>query len=173
MRDRHKPWLTGIAALVATMLLLFAGQAIWYTFAVAKPLDTAFAELDGVQAVVRLEKDPVVLQVTLARAANIQATYTGLEEQAKEILGKAPFELRIEDNRTPELTRLYQELQFPIQEAIATGRFGDLPGRIRQSCDAAAVTGAVYVDARYVYLQLAKEGAELYSVIPRMNAEVR
>lgn len=169
MNGRRRAWLAGLTALAATLLLLFGSQAIWHTFAVAKPLDRAFAGVDGVQSVVRQQDEPVVLQVTLVHVANIQTTYTALEQQAKRILGTSAFRIVIRDNRTPELEQVYHGLHFQIQEAIATGRFSDMADRIRQKADAAAVDAVVYVDARHVYLQLNKGEAALYSVIPRMN----
>lgn len=174
MHRERSVWLTGIIALAATLLVLFGGQTIWHAFAVAKPLDNAFEAIDGVQSVTwNKEKDDqaaVVLQVSLDQVANLQTTYLDIQERAKNILGKSAFRIVIHDNRNPELEQIYHEMHYHIQEAIATGRFGDMAGQISEQAIAAGADAQVYVDAANVYLQLSRGDADLYRVVPRTNA---
>jgi hypothetical protein len=172
MNRGKNAWLSGVIALAATLLILFGSQTIWHTFAVAKPLDKAFEGIDGVQSVAwdkAKDDKTVTLQVSLAHATNLQTTYTTVQDRAKSVLGKSAFQIAIHDNRTLELEQFYHELHFHIQEAIVTGRFGDMADRIKEKAQTTGVDAQVYVDAQNVYLQLTKGESNLYNVIPRPN----
>jgi hypothetical protein len=172
VNSRKNAWLTGVVALVTTLLVLFGGQTIWHTFAVAKPLDKAFDGIDGVQSVAwDKEKDDkaVVLRVTLGHTTNLQTTYTTVQERAKSVLGKSAFQISLQDSRTPELEQFYHDLHFHIEEAIVTGRFGDMADKINDKAKTTGVEAHVYVDAQNVYLQLTQGESELYTVTPRVN----
>lgn len=172
MNRERNTWLTGAVALLVTLGVLFGGQALWHTFAVAKPLDKAFQGIDGVQSVAwGKEKDegPVMLQVTIDKAASLQQTYRLIGEHAQGVLGKAPFQIVIHDNRTPELEQVYHELHYHIQEAVFTGRFSDMAEKTQEIAKKAGTDARIDVDARNVYLQLTKGDNGLYVVVPRPN----
>ncbi len=173
MHRERSTWLTGVIALAVTLLILFGGQTAWHAFAVAKPLDNAFEGIDGVQSVTwnkeKNDQAAVVLQVSLDQVANLQTTYSDIQERAKKILGKSAFRIVVHDDRNPELEQVYHDMHFHIQEAIATGGFGDMAGQINKQAAAAGVNAQVYVDSSSVYLQLSQGEADLYRVIPRAN----
>lgn len=174
MHRERSTWLTGIIALAVTLLVLFGGQTIWHTFAVAKPLDNAFEGIDGIQSVAwnkeKSDKAAVVLQVSLDHVTNLQTTYTDIQERAKNILGKSTFRIVIRDSRNPELEQVYHEMHFHIQEAIATGRFGNMAEHVKEKALEAGIDAQISVDAYNVYLQLSQGDANLYRVIPRTHA---
>ena len=166
-------WLSGAIALVATLLILFAGQAVWHTFAVAKPLDKAFEGIDGVTSVAwdtEKEDKTVTLRVSLGNTANLQTTYTTIEERAKSVLGKSAFQIVIHDSRTPALEQAYHQMHYHIQEAAATGRFGEMADKISDKASKTGVEARVSVDAKNIYLQLTKDQVSLYTIVPRENS---
>lgn len=170
MNREKNMWLSGAIALVATLLILFAGQAVWHTFAVAKPLDKAFEGIDGVQSVAwdkEKEDKAVTLRVTLGNTDNLQTTYTTIEERAKSVLGKAVFQITIHDSRSPVLEQVYHQMHYHIQEAALTGHFGEMADKISDIALKAGVESRVSVDAKNIYLQLAKDRVNLYTVVPR------
>ena len=172
MKYSKNAWLSGAIALAATLFILFGGQAIYQNFAVAKPLDKAFADIEGVKAVAwEKAKDDkaITLRVSLAGTPNLQLTYTTIEDKARAILGKGELNIVISDSRTEELEQAYHEMHLYIQEAVATGRFSQMADQVKEKAAKAGVDSRVYVDSQNIYLQLAKDSAELYTVIPRTN----
>lgn len=173
MNRERNPWLSGVIALVATLLILFGGQTVYHTFAVAKPLDKAFDGIDGVKSVAweNIEGKAVSLQVSLDNAVNLQETYKKIESKAKSVLGQTPLKINISDTRNAELEKVLHEMHFDIQEAIATGRFSAMAETIKNKAANYGVQEQVYIDAQNVYLQLTKGEADLYAVIPRSTSD--
>lgn len=172
MNRGKNAWLTGAIALATTLLILFGAQTVWHTFAVAKPLDKAFQGIDGVQAVTwdkGKDEGPVTLKVKFDNVVNLQTSYNAVQGQAKDVLGKTPFQIVIQDSRSPELEELYHELHYHIQEAIFTGHFGDMASKVETEAKLSGAASRVYVDAQNIYLQLTKGEADLYAVVPRAN----
>ena len=165
-RDRATAF---VVALAVTVAVLVAGQLAWHKYAVAKPLDAGLREIPGVTAASWQEakNGDVVINVTLGGVENLAVTHGDIETAAKNILGRRPSRIILTDTRTPELDDLYYAVHYHIQEAIAAGNFAAMAGQINTQAAARGVQAKIYVDARAVYLQLAKDGADLYAVVPR------
>lgn len=165
-RDRATAF---VAALAVTVVVLVAGQLAWHKYAVAKPLDAGLRDIPGVTAASweEAKNGDIAINVTLGGVDNLAATYSNIETTAKNILGRRPSRITIADTRTPELEGLYYFLHYHIQEAIATGNYAAMAGHIHTQSAARGAQAKVYVDTRAVYLQLAKDGASLYAVVPR------
>lgn len=170
MNGKQYNWLVSVVAIVATLAVLAGGQMVWQRFAVAQPLDKLFQGVDGVAKASWEEgkKDDVVqIYITLANVNNLQKTYSAINDGAKRILGTKPFKIHIEDKRTPELEQFYYNVHYHIQEAVATGNFSIMVERVQKQAADAGVAAKIIVEAKVVYLQLAKDGGEMYVVVPR------
>ena len=171
MNWKAKNWLIAFAVICATIGFLSGGQALWQKFAVAGPLDQTLQGINGVAGVARASDgkkgDGITFHITLQNAANLQKTYREITEAGEAALGGKKFKVSIRDNRSPELEELYYQLQPQIQESIATGSFTGMAGAIRQQAAARDIQARVFIDSRYIYLQMSKDGAELYQVVPR------
>lgn len=178
MHWRKYNLLTGCAAVVITVLVLFGGQLLWQKYAVVKPLDRVFLNVNGVaEAVWDRENnsgEPSKLRVKLQDVDNLPETYEQIYMGAKKVLGKKPFAIVILDSRTGELEQFYYEVHFMVQEAIFTGNFSSLAERSAAKAAGENIDLRVYVDAKNVYLQMKKEAAQMYVVVPRRldNQEV-
>jgi hypothetical protein len=171
MNWKRDNWTVFVATLAVTVAVLVAGQLMWQKFAVARPLDRGLKEIAGVESAVWEENKngDVVIKVALADVPNLAKTYGDIDTAAKRVLGRRPARVVLTDRRSPELEQLYYTCHYNIQEAIATGGFTTMAERVQTAARAVGAEAKVYVDAHSVYLQLKKDGAELYAVVPRQN----
>jgi len=176
---RNRRWLMVIGIVMMTVAVLGGGQMLWQKFAVSKPLDTVLQGINGVEKVVRenggKKEDPVKITVTLKNAENLQKTYTGIIEGSAGVLGGKKFKIAITDTRSAELEQFSYAVQPHIQEAMATGAFTQMVGKINELAAAKGIAVQIFIDNRNIYLQLSKDGAELYHVTARLldGQEVR
>ncbi len=157
---------TAVIALV-TLTLLWQGRTLWSHFALLKPVEQSLAGINGIKEF-HWEKNspasPAKLNITIEQADNLAITYTAVTGILDRTLGADGWQIVIRDHRSPALEQRYWSLQYPIQESIFTGNFTLMATRVQ-----AGARGAVYVDNRNIYLQLSRDGAELYAVIPRQS----
>ncbi|MCX7780552.1 MAG: hypothetical protein N2491_06510 [Negativicutes bacterium] len=172
MDFKSKNWAVVLATIMLTVAVLGGGQLLWQKYAVAKPLDTVLQGIDGVAKVAHdggsRKDDTVKIYVTLQHAANLQKTYTAIMEVAGNALGGKRFKVIVADTRTPELEQLSYLVQPHIQEAVATGMFTQMASYIQEQAAAKNVAAQVFIDSANIYLKLAKDGAELYQIVPRL-----
>lgn len=166
----------GLTILI-TLALLFGGQSLWQQYAIAQPMSQIARGIDGVESA-SLDKagknTPITrINVKLHNVANLQTTYQALNERILNVLGHNKYEIILHSSPTPELEQLFYSIHYYIQEAIFTGNFGLMAERIQTRAAAGNVTAQTYVDAKYVYLQLANPAGNLYIVVPRQTVEVR
>jgi len=171
MKWRQYDWRAGCLAVCFTLAVLFGGQLLWQKFIVAQPLDKAFLNINGV-AETTLDNqgkngEPVKIHVTLQNADNLAKTYDELNNQAKTVLGKKPFKIVIHDSRSAELEQFNYEIQYMVQEAIVTGHFSAMEENLAAKARENNLHLQIYVDGDNVYLQTAKETAQMYVIVPR------
>lgn len=157
--------------IIVTLAVLFGGQFLWQQLAIAKPMSQIAQGIDGVESAF-LEKNSqndstVKINVTLAHVTNLQTTYKALNDRIFNVLGHKKYKIIINDSRTPELEQLYYSIHYYIQEAIFTGNFGLMSEKIQSKATASGSNAQVFVDAKYVYLQLSSQNSNMYIVVPR------
>jgi L-alanine-DL-glutamate epimerase-like enolase superfamily enzyme len=178
MQWKRDKWTVYVIALVITVAVMVSGQLLWQKYAMAKPLDRGLQAIQGVESA-RWEEagktGEAVVKVTLGQVDNLQKTYGEIAATAKKSLGRRAFRIELRDHRTPALEELFQNINLSVQEAIFTGNFVAMTERVKAQAGAAQADARIYVDARYVYVQLAKGSEALYAVVPRQadSQEVR
>lgn len=174
MENRLKNWVVVLIAVFVTFSVLGASQMLWQKFAVARPLDAALQGIDGVTKVVResgSRKDDIVkVQVSLKNAANLQKTYTELADGITAVIGSRRIQIILSDSRNAELESFYYSVQPNLQEAMATGKFTVMVKQLEEQAAPRGIKAQVFIDNRNIYLQLVKDEAELYQVVPRLTA---
>jgi hypothetical protein len=172
MNLKRDNWLTFVAALAVTVAVLVAGQLLWQKFAVARPLDAGLRGIAGVTAAGWEEgrNGDLTINVTLGTVDNLAKTYGEIGEKARTVLGRRPARIVLADSRTPELESLAFALNIPVQEAIKTGNFTAMAERVAAAARDGGADARVSVDAANVYIQLTRQGAALYEVVPRPDA---
>jgi hypothetical protein len=173
MSFRRSAFLTYVTALAVTVVVLVAGQLLWQKYAVARPLDAGLQGIPGVAAASWEESrnGDLTINATLGSVDNLAKTYGAIGATARSILGRPPTRINLADSRTPELEALYFGIHLYIQEAIFTGNFAAMAERVDAGARAAGADARVYVDAANVYVQLTRQGAALYAVVPRHEAQ--
>jgi hypothetical protein len=161
-----------ILALLLTWLLLSGGQTLWKKYLFTTPLDQAIRAVKGVESVSLQDKNNQNLMrvnVTLNNVTNLPKTYQALQDSIQTILNKKKYKIILHDHRSPALEHFYYGIQYPIQEAIFTGRFTFMADSIQEQAKAAKVAAQIYVDNQNVYVQLNKNKCAMYIVIPRQS----
>lgn len=159
-----------IVVFVAILALTLIGDHLLYNRRVATPLTHALKELAGVtDAWLDGRGQMAHLYITPNGEVTLGRLYPELLRIVEEYLGSDGEErLRLVDTRTPFLERVYQEMRFGIEEAIATGQFRALPRDLEDIARKHHVEQhLVEIDSRNVYLHLLHDGASLYAVIQR------
>lgn len=85
--------------------------------------------------------------------------------QLQKISGRRP--IRFVDQRTPELERIFQQMQFPIQEGINRGNFTQMEQTLRELADNTGVNMSLAMDSEAIYLTLSKQEGQLVAVLER------
>ncbi len=172
MSFKRDNWFAYVAALAVTVAVLAGGQLMWQKYAVARPLDAGLRAIAGVTAASWEEgkSGDLTINVTLGSVDNLAKTYGEISDTAKDILGRRPARIVLADSRSPELDNLAYTLNLPVQEGIYTGSFTAMADRVGAAARAAGADAKISVDAANVYIQLTRQGAALYEVVPRPDA---
>lgn len=166
-----KQFLKGLVACIITLIILYIGQLVWQSYAVAAPLDKVIQTVKGVEKVTLSNSqklnEPIKIDIQLNKIDDIQKTYNEINEKIENTMKNKPYTLEIEDSRTAELDQLYNEINYYLQEALIKGSFPLLSEMAQQKSKALNVKAQVYVDDQNVYIQLTKEDHALYAVSAR------
>ncbi len=176
MKEKYIQLLKGCIALIMTVAVLYAGQAIWHNYAVNLPLDKTLNGVDGVEKVTWDDSnsisDSINIYVTLNNTANLQKTYEEISKRIEKTLKNKQFNLEIKDTRSLELEQAYYDIHYYIQKAIVDGDFPLLEAKVQENASTTGAAAKVYVDEQYIYLQLAKKDSSLYAVVSRHSDKV-
>lgn len=177
MPQKNYNWVMGGLALVITLAILFGGQLLWNKYAIAKPINHMFQNVNGVEAVTLGQlneqgknNEKVRIYVRLNNVPDLQKTYGEITDGLKQIDSGKKYDIVIQDKRTPELEDFYYRIHYYVQEAISTGSFAAMAERIEAKANHAGVAVKTYVDTQNIYLKMTKADAEMYVVVAR-NAD--
>lgn len=157
------------------VLLLSAGFTGYRKLGVMEPMKRALSEMEEVRRYeVQGVKGGTRIRVSLSGVDDLAATVARLAEAASSgvaAIGGRQVWLSIEEPRDPLLANAMRQMDFFVQEALATGMFTHLPraaSQIKtlngiQRCD-------VGIDADNIYISMANDGVELHRVVPRSGA---
>jgi len=164
-----------LVSAAVVIVLLAAGFTGYRVLGVVEPIERAIAQIDEVVGCkVESVRSGAVVTVRLSGVTDLADTVqriasaasggnrAGASRQARQVW------LKIEAEPDAATARAMQEMDFWVHEALATGKFTQLP-RAATLIKASAGLDRfdVGVDSDYVYVSMANDGAELYRVIPR------
>lgn len=174
MNLQHLRWPVIVTTAGVALGLLFGSGWLLQSQTVENPVRAALSANANV-ASFRLEKRAEGREVVLflKETDHLDRTYAELSAELARSLKGTPFHIRLEDRRTPELEEVDSRLSLYLHEAMATGRFAEVADQIQAEAAGHGIRARMGVDADHVYLQLHKDGAYLYTVLDRGNAEAR
>jgi hypothetical protein len=154
---------------LVTLGVALSAHYLIYHYKVTDPLLEQIAQLTGVNDV-SLEtignRRYIVLDLSVD--ANLPDIYSAASKHGAQTFGKRFAGVIIHDNRSSVLNESYYQMQFHIQQGIATGLFTQMVDGVDQlAAQAQLESYRVYVDADYIYLHLVKDGCALFELIPR------
>jgi len=157
--------------LFLTLAFLFGARWLYQHETLDRPLEDAVRAVDGVADVVLEERGgAVIVKVQAGDTARLEEFVAELWRAVESVEGERKVKLRISDTRNQHLQDLYYEFHFHLQEAVATGRYSNLPGELAGVMEGRNITRErVFVGPDYVYLQMHQGDACLYEVVPRAS----
>ncbi len=158
-----------LTTLALTLAILFGVKWLYQDQALDRPLARAVGAVPGVtETAIAQSGDSLQVRVKVADTPEIETLVAGLWRAIDAVEGGRKVELLISDSRNPVLQEVYYDFHFFLQEAVATGRYSELPARLAQVAATGKVARArVYVAPDYVYVQLHQGDASLYEIVPR------
>jgi hypothetical protein len=142
--------------------LLLGGQLIYQNKWVNGNLTQESQQIQGVLSaeIITYDQRSEIL-VKTGHIKNLQS----VSAQLQKISGTKP--IRFVDQRTPELERIFQHMQFPLQEGIKIGNFTQMENNLRKIAGDAGVNIELAMDSEAIYLDLNKEESQLLAVVER------
>lgn len=142
--------------------LLLSGQLIYKNKWVNGTLTQESQQIQGVLSAEIISHDgQSEILVQTNQIDNLQS----VSLQLQRISSMRP--IRFVDQRTPELERVFQQMQFPIQEGIVRGNFTQMEETLRELADNTGVNMSLTMDNTAIYLTLAKQEGQLVAVLER------
>ncbi|WPD20039.1 hypothetical protein [Thermaerobacter composti] len=159
-------WVAVTAALTLGVLLF--ANVLYQEQAKAAPLERALETVPGVTAVqVQREDGRWRVRVQLGAVDLLPATYQALRERADRHLGPGRYELELVDRRTPELEKAFYEVSYFVEEGRSRGDYARAAQQVAAAGRRLGLDRArLYVDAEFLYLELARGDGVLYAVMP-------
>ncbi len=158
-----------LVTLALTLAVLFGARWLYQSQAFDRPLGEAVRAVPGVaDVVVGQQGDAVQVRVKAQDVPDLEQFVKSLWRAIDSVEPGQKVVLQLSDSRNRVLQDVYYSFNFYLQEAVATGRYSELPARLDQVATPDRVTRArVYVDTDYVYVQLHQGDASLYEIVPR------
>lgn len=142
--------------------LLLSGQFVYKNKWVNGTLTQKSQQIQGVLSAEIISHDgQSEILVQTRQVDNLQ----NVSLQLQRISGMRP--IRFVDQRTPELERIFQQMQFPIQEGIERGNFTQMDQTLRELADNTGVSMSLAMDSAAIYLTLSKQEGQLVAVLER------
>lgn len=161
-----------LAAFAAVALAVFGAEWLVGRYGVQRPLIRAASEVEGVRRVTLVEEGSRVdLVVTMGPSRDFHSSYRKLSDLLSRAYGRSAGRVVVRDNRTERLSKALYELNFALQEGLATGRFGEMRAAVETQARALQLPlPYLWVEDSRIYLGLRDKGAVLYEVIERTPA---
>ncbi|HHW13540.1 MAG TPA: hypothetical protein GXX28_01230 [Firmicutes bacterium] len=162
-----------VAAFAVTAALVFGLQWAVRRYQVEQPLLRAAARVEGVRrAEVSFVGGRPELVVTMGSTSDFRESYQQLEGLMRRAFGEGAGRVVVRDSRTPRLARALYEVNFAVQEGLATGRFTEMRGAVESAAERLKLPPPyLWVEDNRVYLGLRDGRAVLYAVVEHKAAQ--
>ncbi|NLK51894.1 MAG: hypothetical protein GX295_05560 [Syntrophomonadaceae bacterium] len=171
MSFKELHWTSIILGMLITFGILVGGNGLYQHYLIKNPLGEALQQRPEIISW-DLEKETAkkTLTIRLGPVSNLKESCNYIQNTSSRYLGTEGVEIHLIDQRSEELKQTMYDLQFPIHEALAQGSYTQLAEAISKGTQDSELTDyQIYVDENYLYVQLMKNNAYLYEILPRTN----
>lgn len=160
-----------IVIFVSVLGLAILTESLVHGRQVTSPLVSTLQTVPGVtDARVDGRGKSTAVHVHLADGIDLITVFPQLIAIKERYLGPGMGNLHVSDARNEKLTRVYYDLRFQIEEALATGHFTRMASEVAEAALMYSLTDHhIFMDSDNVYLQLHQGEAYLYEVVPRRS----
>ncbi|MBC9785760.1 hypothetical protein H1S01_14840 [Heliobacterium chlorum] len=155
-----------IAFAIIGLAMLWGGQEAYARLAVEQPLHQAISAVIPESAVfTHKESGQTVVEVGPVQVSDLGDTYRQVLKSAQERLGE-DVQVRLLDDPDEQCRQLWEQLQFPIYQGLATGNYGEMKKQtdeIVQKSDEGTVK--LSIDTDNIYVQIEKGNHYMYRII--------
>ena len=151
-----------------TLAILLGGQGLAEKLRIDRPLAQELGSVAGIESF-HLEQraDGTCLELRLGRVADLRRVATQAISIVERRHKQPVVEIVVRDRRQG-LEGAYYELRFDLEEAMATGGYTKLRSGLDELAREYRLDKArVYLDSRFIYVQLEKDAGYLYEALPR------
>jgi hypothetical protein len=160
------------AAFLATVVLLFGGQAINAKLRVENPLNQHLKAMKTVTGFkVKPVGDGLQLDLKLKQNRNLPQVLNTAIKEVEFYYKKPVTELVIGSHSNPQLEQMRYQLSFNLEEALVSGRYVQLKTAF-EAYNRPGTLAKVYLERRFIYLQLETGKDYLYQATPRSDRPV-
>ncbi|MFY9140386.1 MAG: hypothetical protein WBJ83_08345 [Thermacetogeniaceae bacterium] len=162
-------FITVICSLILTLCVLFGGYYLYDRYFIRDGLREQISQLVTAQEInIEKQDNSSVVSIRSAEIDDFQSVYQKTAKLVYQSLGPQA-EIVFLDERTENLSMLYEECNFIIHEGIATGKFQDMRTQVLNLADQEGVQCDLSIDSSNIYLVLKDDQGYLYEVIPRIK----
>ncbi len=163
--NRQQLWFA-MAAFLATMGILFGGQALNAKFRVADPLKKDVLAIHGVKHFqFSEEKNQVKVELQLTKVANLQQVLEQVSQKVQQYHGLPVTQYRIADQPNVRLQTALYQLSFYLEEAETSGHYIQLKNQLDHM--GSKIKARVFLSPKFTYIQLEDGAHYLYQAVPR------
>lgn len=172
MNLQNLRWPVILAAMAATLAVLFGAGFVVKSQTVEEPLRAAYAKSPVVETSnIERQGDKYVIKVKFKDVPDFAPAYGDLHDETEKLLKDTPFAIQVEDHRNPKLELTFRRVNLYVQEALATGQFSAMADKVEAEAAKAGLTARLEVDNDRVFVQMHDSDAYLYSVAERSQAQ--
>jgi hypothetical protein len=155
--------------ILIVIISFFAGQHLIKLFGIEKPLKEELQAVIGVNEVQLIKNNGKTdIFVKLDSNVDFYNVYNKIDDTGQKHLGKELGIININNNSNKKLEDIYYKLHYYIYEGIATNFFSDMKNNVNEIIkENSSVDYKLWIDNKYVYLQLIMDKNCLYRIIPR------
>ncbi|MBE3583064.1 MAG: hypothetical protein IMX01_02985 [Limnochordaceae bacterium] len=160
------PVVAGVFLVVLAVALV--GSRVYMQQNLVRPLERQLERVAGVEQVQVVPGSPWSVDIQLGPGLNLPLTYAKIQHVVGSYLGGRVFQIHLQPAADSTLLVTYQQMQLWIQEALATGRFSQLPQALaRVAQQKGAQDLGVWVDGQAVYVRFQQDKHWFYAVESR------
>jgi hypothetical protein len=154
-----------LLAFLATVGILFGGQALIGKMKVDNPLKREVLSFKGVQSF-STERDPggIKVNLKLAKVKNLQDVLDFVDQKVQDYQNKPVKLFNINDHPSDHLKQVRYEISFYLEEAIDSGHYIQLKEELNSF---PGINAKVYIGRDHIYIQLEEGANYLYEALPR------